>query len=201
MLLLKKELCHLNSQGYINKFIWVPAHSNIYGNEQADSLAKLGVRCGSMFNRQISSSEYFTDLKQYSLNNWQLSWDFSDKGRWCHSILPNVSRFSWFKNFAVGRNFICTLSRLISNHYVCNSYLYRININDSNLCDCDVAYEDIDHIVFHCTRFAIPRIAFFRNLKIYHRLLPQSVRDILGSKFLPSLKILNRFLNDALYYV
>jgi hypothetical protein len=60
--MLKAILSDLYSQGFIIKFVWVPAHGNIYGNEQADSLAKLGVACGITYHRVIFASEYHSKL-------------------------------------------------------------------------------------------------------------------------------------------
>lgn len=198
---LKNILYDLFCRGFLIKFVWVPAHCNIYGNEQADSLAKLGVHSGIIFNRKFHASEFFPKLNEYCLNNWQNVWDSSDKGRWCHSICPKVNKIAWFKNLSISRNMICTFSRIISNHYICNSHLYRINIKDSNLCDCGDFYEDIDHIVFVCHRFELPRKRFFCSLNLFNHSIPESVRDILGRKCLPIMKLLFEFLNEISYAV
>lgn len=90
-------------------------------------------------------------------------------------------------------------SRLISNHYICNSHLYRINIIDSNLCDCGESYQDIDHIVFNCKKYILPRkiiIEKYKNFKI-----TTSVCDILGSRSLHMLKILYDFFKDICYVI
>jgi hypothetical protein len=135
------------------------------------------------------------------LDSRQSCWNSSDKGRWCHSICPYVNNFPWFKHISASRNFICTFSRLISNHYICNSHLYRINIKDSNLCDCGEAYEDIDHIVFKCSRFILPRKKLIDIFKDLSRPIPESVRDILSRKYFPLLKPLFNFLNEISYFV
>lgn len=194
LLSIKGLLHNLYSKGYMIKFVWVPAHCNIYGNEQADLLAKLGVSCGIIFNRDIQHFEYFSNLKKYTLNNWQISWNTSDQGRYCYSICPKVKVYPWFRYFSVGRNFICTFSRLMSNHYICKCYLYRMNIIDSNICECNETYEDIDHIVFRCSRFNLPREQFFDRISSLGYDIPVSVRDILGNHNLPILKLLYQYL-------
>lgn len=75
---------------------------------------------------------------------WKFSWNTSDQGRYCYSIYLKVKVFPWFRHLPVGRNFICSFSRLM-------------NMTDSNICECTKSYEDIDHIVFECSRFDAPR--------------------------------------------
>lgn len=191
----------MHSRGFIIRFVWVPSHSHIFGNEQADCLAKLGATRGIIYKRDVAHSEYYTKFKNYALNSWQVDWDSSDKGRWCHSILPIVNKKPWFKNLSAGRNLICTFSRLISNHYTCNSHLYRINIIDSNLCDCGETYQDIDHIVFYCKNYILPRKKLINNFKNLDTVVPVSVRDILGIRSLPMIKILYDFFNDIRYVI
>lgn len=199
--MMKTLLFDLSSKGFIIKFVWVPAHCKIYGNEQADSLAKFGVHRGITYNRHVLPFEYYPKLKDKSLLDWQICWNSSDKGRWCHSICPKVSNYPWFKNISASRNFICSFSRLMSNHYICNSHLYRINIKDSNLCDCGESYEDIDHIVFQCRKFILPRKKLINNIVNLNHPIPISVRDILGTKCYPVLKILFEFLKEISYFV
>lgn len=122
ILMLKSLLHELYSMGYFIKLVWVPAHCNIYGNEQADSLAKFGAIRGRIYKRIICPSEYFSKLKRDSINSWQTSWDTSDKGRYSYSIYPRVNTIPWFNNLSVERNFIYFFSRLVSNHYICNCY-------------------------------------------------------------------------------
>lgn len=71
ILMMKKLLLKLNSQGFIIKFVWIPSFSNIYGNKQPDSLAKFGVNRGMMYNRNISASEHYSNLKKIFLVNLQ----------------------------------------------------------------------------------------------------------------------------------
>lgn len=121
----------------------------------------------------------------------------SSVGKTLDKILVNII-IIWFKNKSLSRNFICCFSRLISNHYICNSHLHRINLKDSNLCDCGDFYEDIDHIVFVCSKYVLPRIESLKNIV---NCIPGSVRDILGSKCPSILKLLFDFLNEISYIV
>lgn len=201
ILMLKKILTDLYSEGFIIKFVWVPSHCNIYGNEQADILAKLGAIRGIIYDREICPSEYHPIFKKNSLNDWQNSWNESEFGRWCYSICPQVKHSPWFHNISASRNFICLFSRLMSNHYNCSSHLYRINVNDSNLCECGKSYEDIDHIVLQCSRFILPRKNLMDNISKLNHPIPVSVRDILAHRYLPILKLVYNFLKNISYCV
>lgn len=195
--LIRNLLFELNNKGFIIKFIWVPAHCGIFGNEQADALAKLGASRGILYDRGINFREYFPLIRQQTLDDWQLSWDSSDLGRWCHSILPRVRKKNWFHHMNFNRSFIVLVSRLISNHYSLNSHLFRINIVDSNLCECSEGYEDIDHVILHCSRFTHNRNILFSKLLSINRSCDFSVRDALGSKDFVLIKLLIDFLNKS----
>lgn len=201
IIMLRKLVYDLQRRGFIIKFVWVPAHYQIFGNEQADCLAKLGATRGIIYERNIFHSEYFAEIKQKSKSSWQIDWDCSDKGRWCHSICPVVDKKPWFKHLSTSRNFICLFSRLMSNHYISNSHLYRINIVDSNLCICGESYQDIDHIIFHCVHYTLPIKNLIDRFKSLGFSLPVSVRDILGCKSLVMMKILFRYFIEIGYAV
>lgn len=156
---------------------------------------------GIIYNCNIYYSEYFTNLKKYSMNDWQISWNTSDKGRYCYSICPKVKIFPWFRSLPVGRNFICSYSRLMSNHYICSHHLYRMNIKDSNICECNNSYEDIDHIVFECSRFDATKEKFLDKIISFSHDIPVSVRDILGNHSLPVTRISYKYLNEISYRV
>lgn len=194
LLKIKEIVYNLSQAGYTIVFLWVPAHSSIYGNEEADALAKEGASNGPLYQREIQSREYFTQIKEYVRSEWQKTWCSDQMGRWCFSICPTVSWKPWFDDLSVSRNFIRNMSRIISNHYGCKSHLFRINILQENICTCDKAYEDIDHIVWSCERHNTKRNSLINWLRRDRMPIGVPIRDLLGSRNIPYLKHVNKFL-------
>lgn len=195
VLQIKDIIRSLTSQGFWIKLLWIPAHSNIYGNEQADNLAKLGALKGRLFDYGTEIREYAKSVRSSMTEDWQLSWDRSDMGRWCYSIIPKVSKFPWFHDLDVTRTIIKTFSRLISNHYALKSHLYRINLTDSNMCECGVSYEDFDHILWSCNRFNESREQLKKDLQAIGKRNYLPIRDILGCKDIKMLQLIHVFMS------
>ena len=193
---IKKMLLDLHSQGFIIKLLWIPSHCDIFGNEQADRLAKLGSKIGVHFERIIQMFEYFPQLNRNSSSEWQNLWSIDLMGRWCHSIIPIVKNKSWFHDLNMNRNFIKTFSRIMSNHYCLKSHLFRINIIDNQMCDCNQSYEDIDHILFHCNKFNDYRERIFNSSSLLQKKIIISIRDAVGTRNIFLMKLFYNFLLD-----
>ncbi|XP_062561782.1 uncharacterized protein LOC134225599 [Armigeres subalbatus] len=148
---IREQMRVLVERSFKITFVWVPSHCSIYGNEKADSLAKVGAQEGEVYDRQFSSNEFFPLVRQRTLQSWQRNWTHNELGRWLFSIVPKVSGRAWFRGEDLSRGFIRVMSRLMSNHYSLNAHLYRINLVDSNLCRCGAGYDDIDHVVWFCS--------------------------------------------------
>ncbi len=81
-------------------------------------------------------SEYTNTFKKEMIYKWQHSWDTSDKGRYCHSILKNVKLKPWFHKTKIKRRHITLINRIISNHTRCKNSLNRFKIVNSPFCEC-----------------------------------------------------------------
>ena len=193
-----RSLCALAENSFRITFVWVPSHCSIPGNEKADMLAKKGATDGVLLERSITYNEYLGIPRQIVLDSWQTKWSDGDKGRWLHSICPKVSAKPWFKGFDLSRDFIRVMCRLMSNHYSCNAHHFRIGLSESSLCECGEAYQDIDHIVWSCSKvnsaFRDARGKLNNFLRDRGRPPNMPIRDLLAIKDLPILLELSRFL-------
>lgn len=193
-----KEISYsLRCKGVHLYFIWVPAHCGVVGNEMADAAAKDGATCRVEFERGIQDREYYPSIHAVAEETWQLSWSIGDLGRWCHSILPEVSFKPWFEGTNANRCFIRNMSRLISNHYALASHLYRINVVESNLCPCEKGYQDIDHVIWSCNMYDSHRSNLVTELAAAGKRINVPIRDILASKDIVFMTIVNRFILQA----
>ena len=81
---------------------------------------------------------------------WQKTWNSSEKGRFCHSIIPKVSLINWFHGLKLAWSGIIIINRIIANHTSSKSSQNRFNIVDDPICECTKNYETVDHKLFEC---------------------------------------------------
>lgn len=150
------EICEkinlMINEGWNIKILWVPSHCNIEDNEKADELAK---GAHEKPDETVEIPVHFLECaKNYEhdviASKWQKMWKNSDKGRFCFSIIPKISKQPWYKNTKFSRRDITFWNRIISNHTRSAHSLNRFNIVESPVCNCAQNYETVDHMVFEC---------------------------------------------------
>lgn len=89
--------------------------------------------------------------RSVSVVKWQARWSASGKGRWTHSLIPDVS--VWFERGHGDLNFY--LTQMLSGHGCFRSYLYKYGHDSSPFCpSCiDNVEENAEHVFFVCPRF------------------------------------------------
>lgn len=107
---------------------WIRAHVGTPGNEIADTLAKYSIN-----NGKLSIIYYpFSLLKQFYKNklleNWQLNWDTTLKGRYTYEIFKLVSHDLRISNKI--------LIYFVSGRGSFPTFLHSIGKKDDNLCPC-----------------------------------------------------------------
>ncbi len=75
------------------QFLWVPAHTGVAGNEEADQLAKQVMTKENIDMQILYSKAELKSITKKGINkNGQLFWDNELKGRHLHSVQPMVGR-------------------------------------------------------------------------------------------------------------
>ena len=193
---IRKHLNALSEKSFQTTLAWVPSHCSIPGNEKEDSLAKVGTANGEIYEIPIAFNEFFAIVRQNTIISWQNSWTKGDLGRWLLPIIPKVSTNPWFKGLDVGRDFICMMSRLMSNHYGFDAHLHRIGLGEGGICACGEGYHDIEHVVWSCPEHRGARSKLIASLQAEGRQPAVPVRDVLASLDLPYMSSIYIFLKS-----
>lgn len=84
-----------------------------------------------------------------SIERWQRRWTASTKGRWTHSLIPDVRKWVHRRHGQVNFH----LTQLLSGHGVFRKYLHRFGHDSSPECPLCAVDEDAEHVLLHCPRF------------------------------------------------
>lgn len=173
-------------------FLWVPAHSGVIMNEEADELAKAACISGVEQPHRLTYFDVKYPAKQQGMHIWQNNWRDGTMGRFCHSILPTTSQLPWFVDSNLNRRQVVILSKLISNHSRLPAHLKRNRIIEDDSCSCGEAPCDPEHIIFGCTRFLNQRRTLWTML-IRKQIIPD-LQVILREQDLEVLKTIADFI-------
>ena len=92
-------------------FIWVPAHMDVEGNEEADYLAKNATHEDKIeITLQYRLSEYTSVINKAVKEMWQNTWEMEKKGRSYFTIQKKVEKTK--SNFAYNRKDSVVITRL-----------------------------------------------------------------------------------------
>lgn len=90
----------------------------------------------------------------HSMSRWQQEWDTTEKGRWTHRLIPDVSRWVSRKHGEINFH----LTQFLSGHGCFRKYLHKFGHAESPLCpECGNLEETPEHVVFSCPRFETAR--------------------------------------------
>jgi ribonuclease HI len=158
----------LNDIGKRNKLLlrWIPAHSGFKGNENADSLAKLGA------NSKFIGPEPFIGVPWCILKSCMHKWLFDERDRffWSTPGLDHAKAFFKGLNTARAKQ-ILSLSRtdcrlvtgFLVGHFPTRSRLFKMKILDDDLCRfCEEEAETCRHILCECVALERLRIRLFK---------------------------------------
>jgi hypothetical protein len=105
--------------------MWILSHVGLVGNELVDGEARYTSLNGSIFDRPLSLCDFQSSAKPVLLKEWQRKWDLTDTGQFDQSILPRVSLRPWFEGPKEKRNFVTSVSIVMSGHSSVRSHFDR----------------------------------------------------------------------------
>lgn len=132
-------------------FVWLRGHAEIIGNEKADSLAKQAAEQGTVINNKIPFTDLNQLIKKKLKTRWQAEYSEAPTGRKYKSIEAVIPSKPWFHS-EINRHFISTISRIRSNHCMCQKYKYKISMATTEDCVCGEV-GDLQHLFMECTYY------------------------------------------------
>lgn len=147
-------------------FAWIPAHKGIWGNDQADTLAKEARDDNHTELIEVPLTDYRRINKEEMYNRTikEIKYQFEFKGKqYYNKFFDGNSKHPWFEDTNLPRRTIVTINRLRANHNL-NESLARVGYVDSPECECGYEKEDINHYVLHCNKYTEERKELKSNL-------------------------------------
>ena len=126
---------------------WCPSHCDIDGNEKADKLAKEATLLGSI------SSECTNFYSKYRRITWLLK-----KSEINRNLEKSSNRYvEYFKGKTPNKKYIPItrkaaniIFRLRTQHAATNEHLKKLNLSETNMCDCASDIQSIRHLLEEC---------------------------------------------------
>lgn len=180
-------------------FVWIPSHSGIMGNEEADFLAKQAAQ--SITNS--SALLPYTDFREKFSSNANLSTknlvkvQGLRKGKIFFENFDNDKLKPWYHNINQPREFIATINRCRSNHYTLAASLGRIGIIESCKCNCGCDIQDLNHVIWQCPIFDRQRINLIKSLMKLNEYPPFNITNFLASLDIQALLCIHDFLKKC----
>ena len=129
---------------------WIPGHCGVFGNEQADALAKLGSSMPQP-NTTTSFNTAKSLAKKYCKQAWRSQWEQNDTGRSLFKYQSAPDPKDAINQLE--RKHQCNIFRLRTGHSLLNSHRSRLNPQIRPNCrHCNYQNETVEHHLLYCER-------------------------------------------------
>lgn len=154
---IQQTLLHLTTQGWEIVLQWVPSHTNIRGNEIADSAAKMALTEVNITPLPLP----YSTAKRLISRTCHTAWDTTLRDTLRLTTMGHYRSDSspqpWIRQ--TSRVLDVALTRLRLGHTRLNAHLHRLNLAPDPYCPwCRGEEDTIQHYMIHCPRFHSHRV-------------------------------------------
>ena len=131
------------------RFVWLPSHIGIKGNELADKLANTATANSVIeVDVELELSEAYNLVDRYIIDKWQHTWDSEPTGSHYRKIEKTVS--TKVKYLHTSRQKEVIITRLRLGKCQLNAYLHQIGKHPDGLCHSCNKPETVTHFLTEC---------------------------------------------------
>ena len=178
------------SNNYSIKFSKVDSHSNIFGNDSADLLAKRA-NLSSEFIKPIPIQCLKKHIKSLVSEKWTSSYACSKNNYFTKRHFPSLFKLKNFLTHFIPNQII---KEVIINHSHLQGHLHKIGLVPNRLCNlCQLEVEDWEHLLLYCSALIKNRIKLFQQFFSINSIYPTSLDDFFMNP--NSFSIMIRFLS------
>jgi ribonuclease HI len=146
------------------EMVWIPGHSDIEGNEQADTEAKKAAINPALKQRHRHKplkSGRARHIKAIAKEQWQRKWHNTTTAKTLRHITSTKSKRiragPGLYNEISSRNTSTTMAQLRTGHCWLNLYRYRFGHAKSPYCKCGYGKENVEHFLLECRNYKAQR--------------------------------------------
>src|SRR5208282_2283107 len=138
---------------------WIPGHSEINGNERADTEAKkaaLDSKTSRPFKYKPLKSARLQYIKKSIKEQWSKAWNEhiqTSKALRHLTKQKGVRTGPKLYNSLPNRNTVATVIQLRTGHCKLNKYLHSIDARYSPHCECGYGKETVEHYLLECNKY------------------------------------------------
>ena len=137
----------LSNTGVQIQFIWIPGHSGIYGNIQADKFAKEALALNNITDIPTEYTSIKASLRNSTLKKWQQHWRDVTTATQLRRIKPKIE--VWPSSNRSNRREEKVLARLRLGHTLyTHGHIY--SRNDHPMCTRCQTAQTVQHIIINC---------------------------------------------------
>ena len=165
--LLHRLYALMNQLHFISiKFVSIPAHSGIFGNEVADKEAKCvahKISIGIISAPDIISiKDTYRIAANIAKKSWQRKWNEDNTGRYTHNLIPYVGTKV---SFPLSRDKGISYCRMLLHDTMLNDDSYRTGTSVTPLCECGLERETVEHFLLRCNKYDEARNILMDSIK------------------------------------
>ena len=143
---------------------WIPSHSNIPGNEIADTMAKAACSYDEVTPFHLEYAEYRTLLHRSFQNYLHRTWASIHNRLHMGQYIDDFANWSWTSTGI--RLADVLISRFRTGCAGTNTYLHKIGQNPSPFCShCLNIEETTQHLILYCPQYDQQRSHLFTSLR------------------------------------